>query len=128
MRSDLVKGIIQLEPSGPPFTLRPPFGNDPAFAFGLTDLPIEYEPSAGKHAENMETIIEPAIDAEHNDGTTIDLVGMRFRNIDDPSGFVRLSNFIRGRGHGAASSSATPMARKALPGCRCTIICTAWRT
>ncbi|KAJ3537178.1 hypothetical protein NM208_g6423 [Fusarium decemcellulare] len=67
MRSDLVKGIIQLEPSGPPFTLRPPFGNDPAFAFGLTDLAIQYEPSAGKNAENIETIIEPAIDADHNE-------------------------------------------------------------
>jgi pimeloyl-ACP methyl ester carboxylesterase len=67
MRPDLVKGIIQLEPSGPPFTLRPPFGNEPAFAFGLTDLAIAYEPSAGPNAEFMETVIEPAIDAEHND-------------------------------------------------------------
>lgn len=67
MRSDLVKGIVQLEPSGPPFTLRPPFGTDPAFAFGLTDLAIGYEPSAGKNAENIETIIEPAIDADHNE-------------------------------------------------------------
>ncbi|KAH6644179.1 Alpha/Beta hydrolase protein [Boeremia exigua] len=67
MRSDLVKGIIQLEPSGPPFTLRPPFGNEPAFAFGLTDLSIGYEPSAGSHAEDIETVIEPAIDADHNE-------------------------------------------------------------
>ncbi|KAG8420770.1 hypothetical protein J3458_002698 [Metarhizium acridum] len=67
MRSSLVKGIVQLEPSGPPFTLRPPFGNDPAFAFGLTDLAIGYEPSAGENAENMETIVEPAIDDHHNE-------------------------------------------------------------
>jgi len=65
MRSDLVKGIVQLEPSGPPFTLRPPFGNSSSFAFGLTDLAIEYRPSAGKNAENLETIIEPASDADH---------------------------------------------------------------
>ena len=65
MRSDLVKGIVQLEPSGPPFTLRPPFGNGPAFAFGLTDLAIGYEPPAGLNAENIETTIEPAIDADH---------------------------------------------------------------
>ena len=65
MRSNLVKGIVQLEPSGPPFTLRPPIGNGPAFAFGLTELAIEYEPSAGKNAENIETTIEPAIDASH---------------------------------------------------------------
>ena len=56
MRPDLVKGIVQLEPSGPPFTLRPPFGNDSAFAFGLTDLKIGYEPSAGKEAEDLETL------------------------------------------------------------------------
>jgi hypothetical protein len=35
-----------------------------AFAFGLTDLAIGYEPSAGKNAENIETTIEPAIDAD----------------------------------------------------------------
>ena len=67
MRPGRVKGIVQLEPSGPPFTLRPPFGNDPAFAFGLTDLEIGYEPPAGKNAENMETVVVPAIDADHND-------------------------------------------------------------
>jgi pimeloyl-ACP methyl ester carboxylesterase len=67
MRSCLVKGIVQLEPSGPPFTLRPPFGNKPAFAFGLTDLAIGYEPSVGEHAENLETIVEPAIDDDHNE-------------------------------------------------------------
>lgn len=65
MRPDRVKGIVQLEPSGPPFTLRPPFGDGPAFAFGLTDLAIGYEPSAGKNAEYIETTIEPAIDADH---------------------------------------------------------------
>lgn len=67
MRPDRVKGIVQLEPSGPPFTLRPPFGNSPAFAFGLTDLAIGYKPPAGKNAENIKTVIVPAIDADHND-------------------------------------------------------------
>jgi len=67
MRPDLVKGIVQLEPSGPPFTLRPPFGSDPAFAFGLTDLAIGYNPSAGNNAEDIETTIEPAIDGDHNE-------------------------------------------------------------
>ncbi|XWW97834.1 hypothetical protein V2A60_005821 [Cordyceps javanica] len=64
MRPDLVKGLVQLEPSGPPFTLRPPFGNDPAFAFGLTDLPIGYRPPAGPHAEHLKTRVEPAADAD----------------------------------------------------------------
>lgn len=67
MRPHLVKGIVQLEPSGPPFTLRPPFGNGPAFAFGLTDLPIGYHPAAGDNAEHIETVIEPPIDADHNE-------------------------------------------------------------
>ncbi len=65
MRSDQVKAIVQLEPSGPPFTMRPPIGNSPALAFGLTDLEIKYEPTAGKDAEEIETVIEPAIDADH---------------------------------------------------------------
>lgn len=67
MRPNLVKGLIQLEPSGPPFTLRLPFGNGPAFAFGLTDLAIGYDPPAGPHAENIQTVVEPAIDADHDD-------------------------------------------------------------
>lgn len=67
MRPDNVKAIVQLEPSGPPFTLRPPFGNDPAFAFGLTDLEIGYEPPAGKHAEHMKTTIAKPIDSEHDE-------------------------------------------------------------
>jgi hypothetical protein len=67
MRSDLVKAIVQLEPSGPPFTLRPPFGNSPAFAFGLTDLAIGYSPSAGNSAESIKTTMEPAIDDDHNE-------------------------------------------------------------
>ncbi len=67
MRPDHVKGIVQLEPSGPPFTLRPPFGTDPAFAFGLTDLEISYEPTAGSKGENIKTFIEPAIDDDHDE-------------------------------------------------------------
>ncbi|KFH46640.1 hypothetical protein ACRE_024880 [Hapsidospora chrysogenum ATCC 11550] len=67
MRPINVKGIVQLEPSGPPFTLRPPFGNDPAFAFGLTDLPIEYKPPAGEDAGKIKTTIVPAIDDEHDE-------------------------------------------------------------
>ncbi|ATY61089.1 hypothetical protein A9K55_006493 [Cordyceps militaris] len=67
MRPNLVKGIVQLEPSGPPFTLRPPFGTDPAFAFGLTDLPIAYDPPAGPAAELIKTLIQPAVDKDHDD-------------------------------------------------------------
>ena len=67
MRSYLVKGIVKLDPPDPLFTLPPPLGNDPAFAFGLTDLAIGYKLSTSKHAEDNEIVIEPAIDADHND-------------------------------------------------------------
>lgn len=65
MRPDLIKGIVHLDPSGPPFVFRPPIGDGPAFKFGLTDGPIEYDPPAGDNAENLETVEEPAIDADH---------------------------------------------------------------
>jgi pimeloyl-ACP methyl ester carboxylesterase len=65
MRPNLVKGIIALEPSGPPFTRRPPLGSGPAFPFGLTDLPIAYDPPAGPNAENLSTVTIPAPDASH---------------------------------------------------------------
>jgi pimeloyl-ACP methyl ester carboxylesterase len=45
--------------------MRPPLGTYPALAFGLTDLPIEYTPSAGVNASLITTTIEPAIDADH---------------------------------------------------------------
>ena len=67
MRPNQVKGLVQLEPAGPPFTFRPPIGTGPAFAFGLTDLAIGYEPSAGVNGSNLETIVEPAIDADHDE-------------------------------------------------------------
>lgn len=67
MRPNLVKGLVQLEPAGPPFTFRPPIGTGPAFAFGLTDLPIGYDPPAGDKGENIETVVEPAIDADHDE-------------------------------------------------------------
>ena len=65
MRPDAVKGIVQLEPSGPPFTFRPPIGTGPAFKFGITDLPIAYDPPAGDDAQDIEKTIEPAVDADH---------------------------------------------------------------
>ena len=67
MRPDKVKGIVQLEPSGPPFTLRPPFGTGPAFAYGLTDLPIGYDPPAGDGARDIRTVVEAAVDADHDE-------------------------------------------------------------
>lgn len=49
-RPRLVKGIVAIEPSGPPFAGKPPFTGAQR-AWGLTDHEIEYEPSAGAKAE-----------------------------------------------------------------------------
>lgn len=42
-RPNLTKAIVSLEPSGPPFR-DAVFGNGSARAFGLTDIPITYDP------------------------------------------------------------------------------------
>ncbi len=42
-RPELTKAIVSLEPSGPPFH-DAVFGNGSARAFGLTDIPITYDP------------------------------------------------------------------------------------
>lgn len=66
MRPFLVKALIQLEPSGPPFKGDPGFGTGPALVYGLTDLPISYFPPAGPNTTApLETVVEPAIDADH---------------------------------------------------------------
>ncbi|KAF2182979.1 alpha/beta-hydrolase [Zopfia rhizophila CBS 207.26] len=58
MKPDLVKGIVSLEPSGPPFEQQLPFSG-PARPWGITDLEIEYEPSAGPNATNLEKVVVP---------------------------------------------------------------------
>lgn len=67
MRPNLVKGLVQLEPSGPPFTLRPPFGTAPAFAFGLTDLPIGYDADPGAKGEKLHTTVQPAVSPDRDE-------------------------------------------------------------
>jgi len=43
-RPDLVKAIVALEPTGPPFQ-EAVFSTTPARAWGLTDIPVTYEPT-----------------------------------------------------------------------------------
>ncbi|MDR5824988.1 alpha/beta hydrolase [Caballeronia sp. LZ043] len=43
-RPKLVKAIIAVEPSGPPFQNEIPFGTDKARAWGVTDIPMTYDP------------------------------------------------------------------------------------
>ncbi|KAJ4305769.1 hypothetical protein N0V90_001301 [Kalmusia sp. IMI 367209] len=60
----LVKGLVALEPSGPPFEKRYPFQGQ-KIAFGITDGEIGYEPSAGTNGEALQTNRVPAIDEDH---------------------------------------------------------------
>lgn len=63
-RPHLAKSIVALEPAGPPFISRI-IGSGSTRPFGITQLDITYEPSVGSNATLLETVISPAIDAEH---------------------------------------------------------------
>lgn len=63
-RPDLVKAIVALEPPGPPFENASPFEGRER-TWGITDLEIEYEPTAGPNATLLETVTKPAIDDVH---------------------------------------------------------------
>lgn len=49
-RPDLVKGIVAIEPSGPPFHNAAP-GNPKARAWGVTDIPMTYDPPVSDPAQ-----------------------------------------------------------------------------
>ncbi|QYD67961.1 alpha/beta fold hydrolase [Paraburkholderia edwinii] len=44
VRPKLVKAIVAIEPSGPPLQNEIPFGTDKARVWGVTDIPITYDP------------------------------------------------------------------------------------
>lgn len=50
-RPDLVKAVIAIEPNGPPFILGHPHNNAPGRMWGVTDIPVEYEPPISDPAE-----------------------------------------------------------------------------
>jgi pimeloyl-ACP methyl ester carboxylesterase len=66
-RPDLVRGIVALEPTGPPFIRRPPLGTEKVRPYGITEGAVAYEPDAGPDAALLETVTVPARDAEHCD-------------------------------------------------------------
>ncbi len=49
-RPELVKGIVAIEPSGPPFH-NASKGNPPAREYGITDIPVAYDPAITSAAE-----------------------------------------------------------------------------
>ncbi|KAF2798181.1 alpha/beta-hydrolase [Melanomma pulvis-pyrius CBS 109.77] len=65
-RPDLVKGIVALEPAGPPFVNKFPFSG-PERPWGITNLSIEYEPTAGPNAEYLRTVVVPPKDDKHTE-------------------------------------------------------------
>jgi pimeloyl-ACP methyl ester carboxylesterase len=65
-RPDLVKGIVALEPPGPPFDNAFPFDGRER-TWGITDLEIQYEPDVGANASLLKTQIIPAKDGMHLD-------------------------------------------------------------
>ncbi|OCL14803.1 alpha/beta-hydrolase [Glonium stellatum] len=65
-RPALTRGIVALEPSGPPFENAFPFAGRER-TWGITDLEVIYEPSAGPNATNLETVTVPAVDPNYTD-------------------------------------------------------------
>lgn len=66
-RPTLVKSIVALEPTGPPFVSSKMFpGQDRAW--GITHLEVTYEPSAGLDGSLLERVIVPAKDTLHSEG------------------------------------------------------------
>jgi len=58
-RPHLVKKIVALEPSGPPFDNDFPFTGRER-TWGITDLAVEYNPPAGPNASYLSTVVRPA--------------------------------------------------------------------
>jgi hypothetical protein len=63
-RPDLVMAILSVEPTGPPFEDVIFANNTPARAYGLTDIPITYDPpvSNPKTELGRQTILAPSYD------------------------------------------------------------------
>ena len=62
-RPHLVKAIVAVEPTGPPFQ-QAVFGNNPARAWGLTDIAMTYSPEVSKPLEQIKTVKVPSIDSD----------------------------------------------------------------
>jgi pimeloyl-ACP methyl ester carboxylesterase len=65
-RPSLVKSIVALEPTSPPFDGPPLFPGKPR-SWGLTYQEIVYEPSAGVDASLLDTVSVLAKDAQHSE-------------------------------------------------------------
>lgn len=61
-RPHLVKGVVAVEPSGPPFHNSAP-NNPKARAWGLTDIPVTYQPSVTS-PDQIQTAVQAAPDGE----------------------------------------------------------------
>ncbi|CAE7211883.1 hypothetical protein CFE70_009489 [Pyrenophora teres f. teres 0-1] len=72
-RPELVKGLVLLEPTGPPFR-DAVFGNGPARNWGLADVPVSYEPSVTDPVVELvkeEVVLEPEVGMGGNPNATV---------------------------------------------------------
>lgn len=58
-RPELIKALVLLEPTGPPFR-DAVFGSDPARKWGLTDIPLTYDPQVSNPEEELVQKVYPA--------------------------------------------------------------------
>ena len=61
MRPELVKGIVALEPSGPPIQVPNTTTGATPQVWGVTTLPVEYDPPVVNLAADLQTMVEPPI-------------------------------------------------------------------
>ena len=64
MRPDLVKGIIAIEPSGPPIAVPNSTAGATAQIWGVTTLPVTYAPAVTNLATDLQTEVQPPIAAD----------------------------------------------------------------
>ncbi len=67
-RANLTKGIILLEPTGPPFQ-EAVFSTTPARAWGLTDIPMIYTPPVTDPARDLVKQVVPPVNQTSNNAT-----------------------------------------------------------
>ncbi|KAF2122649.1 Alpha/Beta hydrolase protein [Lophiotrema nucula] len=79
-RPDLVKGIIALEPPGPPFENEPPFEGRER-TWGITDLEVQYDPPAGPNATDLQLTTRQTKDDQHTECILQTYPAKRLKNL-----------------------------------------------
>ncbi|TLD31595.1 hypothetical protein PspLS_02542 [Pyricularia sp. CBS 133598] len=72
-KPDLTAGLIMLEPTGPPFR-EAVFSEKPARAYGLTDIPLAFDPAVSDPAKDLVQQVFPARADGGVNGSSVDCV------------------------------------------------------